>query len=572
MRILLLVHGFNSLSQRLYVELAERGHDVSVEFDVNDVLTREAVELFDPAIVLAPFLKRPIPPDIWRSRRCLIVHPGIVGDRGPSALDWAILEDEAEWGVTILEAEAEKDAGPVWAAASFPMRTATKSSLYRREVTEAAVDALGVALSRIESGRYQPRRAGAPDFPARGRARPICRQSDRAIDWAADPTDLVLRKIRSADGTPGVSDILFDRAVHLYDGHDARGLAGTPGAIVARCDGAIARATRNGAVWIGHVREQRKDALKLPATHVFAAEAASLPAAGGYAPIRYEEDGPVGYLHFAFYNGAMSTEQCEALRAAYAAALQRPTRVLTLMGGPDYWSNGIHLGLIDAADSPADKSWRNINAIDDLARDIIMTTDRLVVAALRGNAGAGGVFLALTADEVWAGENVVLNPHYKDMGNLHGSEYWTYLLPRRVGEENAARLTQARLPMGVAEAHRLGLIDRVLRPSSRDLAAPIALIARTLAMDDNFDARLADKNRRRARDEAEKPLDAYRAEELARIRLNFYGFDASYHVARHNFIRKIPKSRTPLTLARHRSQRSRTSLGAACKLLQETRK
>ena len=153
----------------------------------------------------------------------------------------------------------------------------------------------------------------------------------------------------------------------------------------------------------------------------------------------------------------MSTAQCGALRAAYARALERPTRVLVLMGGPDYWSNGIHLGLIEAADSPADESWRNINAIDDLAHDIITTTDRLVVSALRGSAGAGGVFLALAADEVWACEDVVLNPHYKDMGNLYGSEYWTYLLPRRAGEENARGVTQARLPMGSLKRAGSGL-------------------------------------------------------------------------------------------------------------------
>jgi putative two-component system hydrogenase maturation factor HypX/HoxX len=557
MRILFLVHAFNSLSQRLYVELIERGHDVSVEFDINDATTREAVALFDPDIVVAPFLKRAIPEDIWRSRRCLIVHPGIVGDRGPSALDWAILEDEAEWGVTVLEAEAEMDAGPIWASATFPMRAATKSSLYRHEVTETALDALMLALARIETGKAAPRHAGALDLPAGGRARPVCRQSDRAIDWAADTTDTVLRKIRSADGTPGVRDMMFDRAVRLFDGHPADGLGGRPGAIIAQCDGAMARATSDGAVWIGHVREERDRALKLPATHVFAAQAASLPAAPGYAPIRYEEDGPVGYLHFAFYNGAMSTAQCESLRAAYAQARERPTKILLLMGGPDYWSNGIHLGLIEAADSPADESWRNINAMDDLARDIITTTDRLVVSALRGNAGAGGVFLALAADEVWACDNVVINPHYKDMGNLFGSEYWTYLLPRRVGAENAQRLTQARQPMGVAEAQRLGLVDRVVTASARDRSGSIALAARALANESGFNARLTDKRNRRERDEAEKPLDGYRTEELARLRLNFYGFDPSYHVARYNFIHKVPKSRTPLTLARHRAQRRR---------------
>ena len=60
---------------------------------------------------------------------------------------------------------------------------------------------------------------------------------------------------------------------------------------------------------------------------------------------------------------------------------------------------------------------------------------------------------------------------------------------------------------------------------------------------------------RRAADEALKPLAAYRTEELERMRLNFFGFDPSYHVARYNFVRKVPKSRTPLYLARHRARR-----------------
>ena len=560
MRILLLVHSFNSLAQRLHVELIARGHQVSVEFDVNDAVTREAVALFDPDIVLAAFLKRAIPEDVWRTRRCLIVHPGIVGDRGPSALDWAVLDGELEWGITVLQAEAEMDAGPTWASATFPMRAAAKLSLYRREVTNAAVEAVFAALARIQAGTFVPQRPDPADPTVRGRARPVCRQSDRAIDWMKDATDVVLRKIRSADGTPGVRDELFGHAVRLYDAHRAEGLAGHPGVVLARCGGALARATRDGAVWIGHVREERDKALKLPATHVFAAESTALPTAPGYAPIRYEEDGPVGFLHFGFYNGAMGAAQCEALRAAYAQALARPTRVLVLMGGPDYWSNGIHLGLIEAAESPADESWRNINAIDDLTRDIITTTDRLVVSALRGSAGAGGVFLALAADEVWACESVVLNPHYKDMGNVYGSEYWTYLLPRRVGPDNARRVTEARLPMGITEARRLGLVDRILPSRSRGDSSAIVLIARTLAMDTALEARLADKRQRREAEESEKPLAAYRAEELGRMRLNFYGFDPSYHVARYNFIHKVPQSRTPLTLARHRSQRRRVAV------------
>ncbi len=98
MRILLLAHSFNSLTQRLWVELAGRGHDLSVEFDVHDRVTEEAVALFRPELIVAPFLKRRIPDTVWRRNRCLVVHPGIRGDRGPSALDWAIMNGETRVG------------------------------------------------------------------------------------------------------------------------------------------------------------------------------------------------------------------------------------------------------------------------------------------------------------------------------------------------------------------------------------------------------------------------------------------------------------------------------------------
>ncbi|MBI5165151.1 MAG: hydrogenase maturation protein [Magnetospirillum sp.] len=536
MRILLLAHAFNSLTQRLWVELTARGHEVSLEFDVNDAVTVEAVALARPEVILAPFLKRAIPEAVWRDHRCLVVHPGPEGDRGPSALDWAILDGAETWGVTVLEAEAEMDAGPVLASRSFAMRPATKSSLYRNEVTEAAVAAVLEALD-----------APAPRRPATSRWRPAVRPADRALDWSRDDTATVLRKIRSADGTPG----LRDGALFLHDAHPAEGLAGAPGALIARHGGAVARATVDGAVWLGHLRAP--GGLKLPAAEVLGEPAiAALPDIPGYHDLWYDERHGVGFLHFPFLNGAFSTAQCQRLRAAFAAAAARPTRVIALMGGPDFWSNGIHLGTIEAAASPAEESWRNIEAMNDLCREIVTCGSHLTVAALHGNAGAGGVFMALAADVVLARQGVVLNPHYKGMGNLYGSEYWTYLLPRRCGADHAAAVTQARLPVGTAEAKALGLIDDSFGATVGEFRTQVEAFAFALAADPGLEDRLAAKRLSRLADEAAKPLEAYRAEELERMRLNFFGFDPSYHVARWNFITKVPKSRTPLYLARHR--------------------
>ena len=153
MRILLLCHSFNSLSQRLYAELAALGHTLSVELDIADSVTEEAVALFRPDLLIAPFLKRRIPDSVWRALPCFIVHPGPPGDRGPAALDWAILEGRAEWGVTVLQADGDFDAGPVWAHAGFPMRAASKGALISYAKTLAVeTGKRGVTVNVIAPG------------------------------------------------------------------------------------------------------------------------------------------------------------------------------------------------------------------------------------------------------------------------------------------------------------------------------------------------------------------------------------------------------------------------------------
>ncbi|MCE5181145.1 MAG: hydrogenase maturation protein [Betaproteobacteria bacterium] len=553
MRILFLTHSFNSLAQRLYIELAARGHEVSIEFDISDAVTQEAVRLYQPDLIVAPFLKRAIPEAIWREQVCLIVHPGIKGDRGPSALDWAIMNGETEWGVTVLQAAAEMDAGDIWATASFALRTASKSSLYRNEVTEAAVVAMLEAVAKFETGGFAPEPLDCNRPDVRGQWHPIMRQEDRAIDWQLDDTATVLRKIRAADGFPGVLDEVLGLPCYLYDAHPTDGLQGAPGKVIAHNNSAICRTTTDGAIWIGHLREKREGepAFKLPAAMVLGARLTGIPVlASAQTDIRYEEKNGVGFLHFDFYNGAMSTAQCERLLQAYLAATRRDTQVIVLAGGADFWSNGLHLNLIEAADSPADESWANINAIDDLAHAIIETDRQITLSALHGNAGAGGMFLALAADQVVARAGTVLNPHYKAMGNLYGSEYWTYLLPRRVGAERAAEITDNRLPVGAASAKTLGLIDDCFAGDSAAFWHQVEALAGDLAT--QAPGLLAEKQAQRQRDEAIRSLADYRAEELANLKRNFYGFDPSYHVARYNFVHKVPHSRTPRHLALHR--------------------
>ncbi|MFE3285927.1 enoyl-CoA hydratase/isomerase family protein, partial [Streptomyces sp. NPDC059233] len=246
---------------------------------------------------------------------------------------------------------------------------------------------------------------------------------------------------------------------------------------------------------------------------------------------------------------AMSTEQCRRLLAAYRAACSRPTSVLVLGGGRGFFSNGIHLGVIEAAADPAAESWANITAMDDLVEAVLTTTDRLVVAALGGNAAAGGAMLALAADEVWCRTGVVLNPHYRLMG-LYGSEYWTYTLPRRVGEAAAERLTAEALPLSADAALRMGLIDRTVPCGPQEFTAQTFRLAVRLAASPATRSAIAGKKARRDRDEAVRPLAAHREAELARMRETFFDPGAPYHALRRAFARKEAPDGTPPHLAR----------------------
>jgi putative two-component system protein, hydrogenase maturation factor HypX/HoxX len=582
MRILFLTTAHNSLSQRLMIELTELGHEIRVCVAATGNEMNEAASHEAPDLIIAPMLKIAIPEEVYLQYRCLIVHPGIKGDRGPSSLDWAIANGERAWGVTVLEAAPEFDAGPIWASYEFPLEAdpPAKSSLYRGPITEAAARCVIEAVARFEtgefqSGSWQPEKLSDALPYVRGCLRPPMRQADRAIDWMEDKSAAIVRKIRAADSAPGVLGTLFGKSCFLFGAHEEDRIKGPPGQVLARRNGAICIGAVDGAVWISHLKAKDDgepyltncrlfqegigcefcdteiclvSGIKLPATQVLGPLLRGVPeiplpfdAAIDYRTFReiiYTEEDQVGYLSFDFYNGAMSTSQCYRLRDAFLHARSRPTKVIVLLGGPDFWSNGIHLNAIEASSDPDEESWRNINAIDDFVLEMLNTMSHFVIAGLRGNAGAGGAMLALAADSVYAMTGVVLNPHYRSMGELYGSEYWTYMLPRRVGETRALELTQSCQPIGARAAKEIGFVDDVFGEDAKAFESEIRKRAAELARDPEFRSMLRKKHESRLDDELAKPLASYRAEELERMRINFFGPDPAYHDARRRFVFK----------------------------------
>jgi len=546
MKISLLITTFNSTSQLAYTYLKEQGHSVDVVYAIHDAQMIEEIAVFEPELILCPFLKKFVPSEIYNNYATFILHPGIREDKGAYSLDNAIREEKDEWGVVYLRANDEFDGGSIYAQEKFAMRDTYKASLYRNEVNVASLKALQTLLKNIADEAFTP----IPQLPT-----PLHKQltqKDRAIDWQNDTTKGILKKIYMSDSLPGVLDEILGVECYLYGAWEEEKLRGEkPKEILAKRDGAICLATVDGAVWITHLKE--KGRFKLPATYVLkerlkGVKEERLPlifdkSYKTFYEISCEIEDEVAYLHFNFHNGAFSSDKCMKLKYAFEY-IKEQVKVVVLMGGADFFSNGIHLNILEDSKKNGEDGWSNINAMNDLVKSVLFADDVITVASLEKNAGAGGVFLALACDYVVAREGVVLNPHYKTLG-LSGSEYHTYSLPKRIGEQRANELLEACLPIGAKKAQKIKMVDKLFAHASyKDELKRFC--QELLADEDAYEDFLWDKEE--YLEENRETIEAKREAEIAVMYPEFWDEGSEFHRLRYEFVYKICPRETPKRL------------------------
>lgn len=601
LHILLISESANSMTQRVLTELQGLGHRVDVKTALRTTEMAAVVEKENPQLIICPFLKTVVPPEISenKERSCWIVHPGILGDRGPSSLDWAVESSNKEWGVTILEASEVMDHGDIWATINFPVpENSTKSSLYRFEAQEAAVKGIKQAVQafqeRYETG-FAPRVLDYKDSDIKGTLLPPMSRSDRIVDWNS-PLPEIERIIRASDSNPGAIGTfptlagshefrLFgatieknrDMVKHLFKRFEAfHAESAEPGSVLGYMNGAILVAAggdqevsnAENALWITHLKPgfgkmffKNKAHNELPIPEQLSISDPFLPSQHpitgdmSYMPMGEYPTSPkeifmwrhptacVTFLHLDFNNGAYGSGQCWAAKAAVKRALRdlrnRAKReifehppVLVLMGGSHYFSNGIDLNSIEAAQCPTTASWININAINDIIQAFTQQTDIVTVAALRRNAGAGGAMMAAACDHVISNGSVVLNPSYKAM-HLHGSEYWTYFLARRVGQDVADAWTTCTSPVGAEEAHKEGLIDEMVGTTYQECDKLLPQYILSFAKSEDCQ-NLWDRKQWRDEEKFIGDMESAREYELSKMKACFR--DQRYHDARKNFV------------------------------------
>jgi enoyl-CoA hydratase/carnithine racemase len=420
----------------------------------------------------------------------------------------------------------------------------TKSDFYRGPVSRAVVSAVLCALERLlaacptlplpvelptsltDAARTACVSRGLPFQGGATHERPLLKASARDFSGLASGSTLsaaaLVQRINSADSQPGVQTALLGgQSLFIYGAHvQTAPLCPSAAARAEHSHRGKVLATRSGAVlvdcgaehpiWLTHLRRPKAKTdtylhAKLPAlqciesisglaerlelAHVeeWAAprdEADWQRAEGTYQQVWVEleqvDESTVAYVHFDFYNGACATEQCRELEAALQWALVQRISAVVLLGGPGYFSNGIALNVIEGSADPAAESWANINAIDDVMQRILAPHNVLTIAALRGNAAAGGLALATAADVVLCSASATLNPHYRGVG-LFGSEYHTFSWTARCGAQKARELARNMMPMSPTQALECGMVDHIVGTGAEGPAALLALIKQDVA-------------------------------------------------------------------------------------------
>jgi len=545
------------LSQRVYCEMKQLGHTVSVQFAISGALMQNAVDAFHPDVIICPYLTKFIPSSIYNNTPTFIVHPGIVGDKGPHSLEHAILENKSEWGVSILKANGDFDGGDIFVENTFLMRETKKASLYRREVNSCSSKSLQQLLTDLQNNSAK----STPQLPTA--MHQILTQEHRSIFWDEDNSETIIKKINASDGYPGVLDNLLDIECYLFGAckenfeedeklKDSAQKASLK-EIFAKRDGAVCVKTIDGAIWISHLKEKSK--FKLPSTYVLKEKLRGIrefriplileTRRETFFEISLDIKEEVAYLYFNFYNGAFNSEQ--SIRLKYAVeSLRDRCKVLVLMGGEDFFSNGIHLNILQDSNKSGEDGWSNINAMNDMVRSVLLSDDFLTVAAFRGGAGAGGLFLGLACDYVVMREGVVLNPHYKTIG-LSGSEFHTYTLPKRVGEQKASKLLENALPIAAKEAEEIGLVDKVFAEDMGAFLEELQDFTHSLIADEDNWYELLDAKRERLEADSLSIASKHK-EELRTMYPEFWNEASSFHELRKEFVYKKCPITTPTRL------------------------
>jgi methionyl-tRNA formyltransferase len=199
---------------------------------------------------------------------CVNVHTSLLPKyRGAAPIQWAILNDETETGVTIMKMDAGLDTGDILSRETVPINPADNSQTLHDRLARVGADLLVRTVQRYVAGQIRP----FPQ-PAEGvsYARKISKE-DGLLRWT-EPARALWNRVRAFTPWPGaftyLPGVARQRLVKIWEAEIAGQCSGPPGEILAADKAGITVAAGDQALRI--VRLQREGGRQLSAQEFLA--------------------------------------------------------------------------------------------------------------------------------------------------------------------------------------------------------------------------------------------------------------------------------------------------------------
>lgn len=161
------------------------------------------------------------------SRGMLNVHASLLPHlRGAAPINWAILQGDAETGVSVMQMEAGLDSGPVLRRTPTRIGANETAGELRRRLATLGAETLIETLALMRLGRLTPE----PQDPALATYAPKLDRRITRIDWN-EAAAAIARRIRAFDPVPGAWATLEEHEVKLFGATVVEG-EGRPGEVL----------------------------------------------------------------------------------------------------------------------------------------------------------------------------------------------------------------------------------------------------------------------------------------------------------------------------------------------------
>lgn len=241
------------------LKVAAEGHGVPV-LQFRRMRNRDAIEAFvalDADLCVMAFVTDIVPNEILQAPRqgTIQYHPSLLPlHRGPSSINWPIIQGERKTGLTVFWPDEGLDTGPILLQRETEIGDDdTLGSVYFGRLFPMGVDAMVEAVGLVKEGNAPRIEQNHDDATYEG----WCRAEDVVIDWGK-PVDEVYNMIRGSDPSPGAGTTLGGVSVRLFRASkDAGDAAGTPGEVSEITGDGFRIAANGGSIFVGRVQEGR---------------------------------------------------------------------------------------------------------------------------------------------------------------------------------------------------------------------------------------------------------------------------------------------------------------------------